>query len=133
NQVISPIRLRTSSLPASRSPPCQRSSSSRSGWLTARGYTGAAGPPAGWRRRPHRRYRAAMPPGPGDRRGEEERSTMKVTAAVAHAAGQPLTIEEIELAGPRSGQVLIEIKATGVCHTDAYTLSGADPEGLFPA
>ena len=58
---------------------------------------------------------------------------MKVKAAVAHAAGQPLTIEDIELAGPRSGEVLIEIKATGVCHTDAYTLSGADPEGLFPA
>ena len=58
---------------------------------------------------------------------------MKVKAAVAHAAGQPLTIEEIDLEGPKAGEVLIEIKATGVCHTDAYTLSGADPEGLFPS
>ncbi|PRP95418.1 S-(hydroxymethyl)glutathione dehydrogenase [Enhygromyxa salina] len=59
--------------------------------------------------------------------------SMKTRAAVAHAANKPLTIEEVELGGPRAGEVLIEIKATGVCHTDAYTLSGADPEGLFPA
>jgi len=58
---------------------------------------------------------------------------MQVKAAVAHAAGQPLSIETVELEGPKAGEVLIEIKATGVCHTDAYTLSGADPEGLFPA
>jgi len=58
---------------------------------------------------------------------------MKVKAAVAHSAGQPLTIEEIDLEGPKEGEVLIEIKATGVCHTDAFTLSGADPEGLFPS
>ena len=58
---------------------------------------------------------------------------MKTKAAVAHAAGKPLSIEEIEIGGPREGDVLIEIKATGVCHTDAFTLSGADPEGLFPA
>ena len=58
---------------------------------------------------------------------------MKVKAAVAYAAKQPLSIETIDLEGPRAGEVLIEIKATGVCHTDAYTLSGADPEGLFPA
>src|SRR5678815_507357 len=58
---------------------------------------------------------------------------MDVRAAVAHKAGAPLTIETVELAGPRAGEVLVEIKATGVCHTDAYTLSGADPEGLFPA
>jgi S-(hydroxymethyl)glutathione dehydrogenase / alcohol dehydrogenase len=58
---------------------------------------------------------------------------MKTKAAVAHAAGKPLSIEEIEIGGPREGEVLIEIKATGVCHTDAFTLSGADPEGLFPA
>ncbi len=58
---------------------------------------------------------------------------MKVKAAVARAAGQPLSIEEVELEGPRAGEVLVEIKATGICHTDAYTLSGADPEGLFPA
>jgi S-(hydroxymethyl)glutathione dehydrogenase / alcohol dehydrogenase len=58
---------------------------------------------------------------------------MQVRAAVAHQAGAPLTIESVELEGPRAGEVLVEIKATGICHTDAYTLSGADPEGLFPA
>ena len=58
---------------------------------------------------------------------------MQVRAAVAHQAGAPLTVESVELEGPRAGEVLVEIKATGICHTDAYTLSGADPEGLFPA
>jgi S-(hydroxymethyl)glutathione dehydrogenase / alcohol dehydrogenase len=58
---------------------------------------------------------------------------MKVRAAVAHAAGQPLEIETVDLEGPRQSEVLIEVKATGICHTDAFTLSGADPEGLFPA
>jgi S-(hydroxymethyl)glutathione dehydrogenase / alcohol dehydrogenase len=58
---------------------------------------------------------------------------MKVKAAVARSAGQPLTVETVDLDGPQAGEVLVEIKATGVCHTDAYTLSGADPEGLFPA
>jgi len=58
---------------------------------------------------------------------------MKTRAAVAWQADQPLTIEEVDLAGPRTGEVLVEIKATGICHTDYYTLSGADPEGLFPA
>ncbi|MBW4553762.1 MAG: S-(hydroxymethyl)glutathione dehydrogenase/class III alcohol dehydrogenase [Aphanocapsa sp. GSE-SYN-MK-11-07L] len=58
---------------------------------------------------------------------------MQVKAAVAHAAGQPLTIETVDLEGPKAGEVLVEIKATGICHTDAHTLSGADPEGLFPA
>lgn len=58
---------------------------------------------------------------------------MKVKAAVAQVAGQPLSIEWVDLEGPQAGEVLVEIKATGVCHTDAYTLSGADPEGLFPA
>ncbi|MCP5058151.1 MAG: S-(hydroxymethyl)glutathione dehydrogenase/class III alcohol dehydrogenase [bacterium] len=58
---------------------------------------------------------------------------MKVRAAVAREAGKPLTIEEVELDGPKAGEVLVEIKATGVCHTDAYTLSGRDPEGLFPS
>ncbi len=58
---------------------------------------------------------------------------MKTKAAVAWKAGAPLTIEEVDLAGPRAGEVLVEIKATGICHTDYYTLSGADPEGLFPA
>ena len=58
---------------------------------------------------------------------------MKTTAAVAWQAGAPLTIEEVDLAGPRDGEVLVEVKATGICHTDYYTLSGADPEGLFPA
>ncbi len=58
---------------------------------------------------------------------------MKVKAAVAHQAGAPLEVTTVDLEGPRAGEVLVEIKATGVCHTDAYTLSGADPEGLFPA
>src|SRR5579863_7609356 len=58
---------------------------------------------------------------------------MRVRAAVAHKAGEPLKIESVELEGPRPGEVMVELKATGVCHTDAYTLSGADPEGLFPA
>ncbi len=58
---------------------------------------------------------------------------MKTRAAVARAAGQPLSIETVELEGPKAGEVLVEIKATGICHTDAYTLSGKDPEGLFPA
>ena len=58
---------------------------------------------------------------------------MQVRAAVAHKAKEPLTIETVELEGPKAGEVLVEIKATGICHTDAYTLSGADPEGLFPA
>ncbi|HEY6878182.1 MAG TPA: S-(hydroxymethyl)glutathione dehydrogenase/class III alcohol dehydrogenase, partial [Polyangiales bacterium] len=58
---------------------------------------------------------------------------MKTRAAVAYEAGKPLVIEEVELEGPRAGEVLVEIKATGVCHTDEFTRSGADPEGLFPA
>ncbi|NQV20253.1 MAG: S-(hydroxymethyl)glutathione dehydrogenase/class III alcohol dehydrogenase [Rhodospirillales bacterium] len=58
---------------------------------------------------------------------------MDVRAAVAHAAGKPLTIETVQLEGPREGEVLVEVKATGICHTDEFTLSGADPEGLFPA
>ena len=58
---------------------------------------------------------------------------MEVKAAVAHEANKPLQIETVELEGPRTGEVLVEIKATGVCHTDEFTLSGADPEGLFPA
>jgi S-(hydroxymethyl)glutathione dehydrogenase / alcohol dehydrogenase len=57
---------------------------------------------------------------------------MEVRAAVAHKAGQPLSIETVRLEGPKAGEVLVEIKATGVCHTDEFTLSGADPEGLFP-
>ena len=57
---------------------------------------------------------------------------MKTKAAVAYAAGKPLVIEEVDLEGPKAGEVLVEIKATGVCHTDEFTRSGADPEGLFP-
>jgi S-(hydroxymethyl)glutathione dehydrogenase/alcohol dehydrogenase len=58
---------------------------------------------------------------------------MKVKAAVARKAGAPLSIETVDLEGPRAGEVLVEIKATGICHTDEFTLSGADPEGLFPS
>ena len=58
---------------------------------------------------------------------------MKTRAAVAHEAGKPLAIESVDIEGPKAGEVLVEIKATGVCHTDAFTLTGEDPEGLFPA
>jgi len=58
---------------------------------------------------------------------------MDVRAAVAHKAGAPLTIETVQLQGPKAGEVLVEIKATGICHTDEFTRSGSDPEGLFPA
>jgi S-(hydroxymethyl)glutathione dehydrogenase / alcohol dehydrogenase len=58
---------------------------------------------------------------------------MEIKAAVAHEAQKPLQIETVELEGPKAGEVLVEIKATGVCHTDEFTLSGADPEGLFPS
>ena len=58
---------------------------------------------------------------------------MKTRAAVAWKAGEPLSIETVEIEGPKAGEVLVEIKATGICHTDDFTLSGADPEGLFPA
>ncbi|WP_245421905.1 alcohol dehydrogenase catalytic domain-containing protein, partial [Rhodoplanes serenus] len=58
---------------------------------------------------------------------------MDVKAAVAFEAGKPLTVTTVQLEGPRAGEVLVEIKATGICHTDEFTLSGADPEGIFPA
>ena len=58
---------------------------------------------------------------------------MKTRAAIAWKAGAPLTIEDVDLQGPKAGEVLIEVKATGICHTDYYTLSGADPEGIFPS
>ena len=58
---------------------------------------------------------------------------MKTRAAVAFAAGKPLQIMDVEIGGPLAGEVLVEVKATGLCHTDLYTLSGADPEGMFPA
>jgi S-(hydroxymethyl)glutathione dehydrogenase/alcohol dehydrogenase len=63
----------------------------------------------------------------------EDRKKMKTRAAVAWEAGKPLEIEEIELDGPKDGEVLLRNVATGVCHTDAFTLSGEDPEGIFPA
>lgn len=59
--------------------------------------------------------------------------TVETKAAVAHQAGKPLSIETLNLDGPKEGEVLVEIKATGVCHTDEFTLSGSDPEGIFPA
>ena len=58
---------------------------------------------------------------------------MRTRAAVAVAAGQPLQVMEVNLDGPRAGEVLVEIKATGLCHTDEFTRSGDDPEGIFPA
>jgi S-(hydroxymethyl)glutathione dehydrogenase/alcohol dehydrogenase len=58
---------------------------------------------------------------------------METRAAVAHEAGKPLVIETVTLNGPKGGEVMVEIKATGICHTDEFTMSGADPEGLFPS
>ena len=58
---------------------------------------------------------------------------MKTRAAVAFEAQKPLEIVEVDLAGPKEGEVLVEIKATGLCHTDAYTMSGQDSEGIFPS
>src|SRR5690606_27482517 len=69
--------------------------------------------------------------GPGGCCGEG--GAMEVRAAVAHRAGEPLVVETVQLEGPKAGEVLVEIRATGICHTDEFTLSGADPEGLFPA
>ena len=57
---------------------------------------------------------------------------METRAAVAYKAGEPLTVETVQLEGPKDGEVLVEIKATGICHTDEFTLSGAAPQGLFP-
>src|SRR5689334_4516963 len=57
---------------------------------------------------------------------------MKTRAAVAYEAKSSLVVEEIDIEGPKAGEVLVEIKASGICHTDEFTLSGADPEGLFP-
>ena len=58
---------------------------------------------------------------------------MKTRAAVALEKAKPLVVTDVDLEGPKAGEVLVEIKATGICHTDEFTLSGADPEGLFPA
>src|SRR5690349_19776380 len=71
-------------------------------------------------------------PGMSEPSPPTEGGAMKVKAAVAHKAGASLTIETVDLEGPKAGEVLVEVKASGVCHTDAFTLSGADPEGLFP-
>lgn len=68
-----------------------------------------------------------------DMYNERETDHMKTRAAVAFEAGKPLEICEVDLEGPKSGEVLVEIKATGICHTDEFTRSGADPEGIFPA
>src|SRR5207344_2581329 len=62
----------------------------------------------------------------------ERRAGMKTRAAIAFEVGKPLVVDEVDLEGPKAGEVLIELKATGVCHTDEFTRSGADPEGLFP-
>ena len=61
---------------------------------------------------------------------EQRAGIVKVKAAIANKAGEPLEVASVDLEGPKAGEVLVEIKATGVCHTDAYTLSGADPEGF---
>ena len=66
------------------------------------------------------------------KQNNDKENDMKSRAAVAFQAGKPLEIVEVDLEGPKSGEVLIEIKATGICHTDAFTLSGDDPEGQLP-
>src|SRR5262245_34284801 len=66
-------------------------------------------------------------------RSTRAEDTMKTKAAVAFAAKTPLEIAELDLEGPKTGEVMVELKATGICHTDEFTRSGADPEGLFPA
>lgn len=70
---------------------------------------------------------------PGANNDRKKGCKMDVKAAVAYEAGKPLEIETVQLDGPRAGEVLVEMKATGICHTDAFTLSGDDPEGIFPA
>ena len=85
--------------------------------------------PRRWRASDDRRRPQAFPPLWRD----TGRTSRKTRAAVAVRAGAPLSIEEVDLEGPREGEVLVEIRATGVCHTDEYTLSGRDSEGLFPA
>ena len=82
--------------------------------------------------RPRISWQSVPPECPGSSRARR-RTDMKTRAAVAWKAGEPLTIETIDIEGPKAGEVLVEIMATGICHTDAYTLSGADPEGIFPA
>jgi hypothetical protein len=79
--------------------------------------------------------RASDTTGPAGRSdtGSNEEIPMDVRAAVAVAAGKPLEVTTVQLAGPSAGEVMVEIKATGICHTDEFTRSGADPEGLFPA
>jgi S-(hydroxymethyl)glutathione dehydrogenase/alcohol dehydrogenase len=72
-------------------------------------------------------------PGPITAQSNEEEVGMDVRAAVAFEAGKPLEVTMVQLEGPKAGEVLVEIKATGICHTDEFTRSGADPEGLFPA
>src|SRR5207237_8567311 len=67
------------------------------------------------------------------RQPEAREEVVETRAAIAFKAGEPLKIETVQLDGPKDGEVLVEIKATGICHTDEFTLSGGDPEGLFPA
>src|SRR5690606_23522056 len=80
-----------------------------------------------------RGVRANIPRNLSHRRTQAGFSNMKTRAAVAWEAGKPLEIDTIDLEGPREGEVLLRNVATGVCHTDAFTLSGEDPEGIFPA
>ncbi len=88
---------------------------------------------AGWRENAILARRAIPGDICGQRAVQQGAVTMKTRAAVAWAANQPLTIETVDLEGPKAGEVLVEVMATGICHTDAYTLSGLDSEGLFPA
>src|SRR5262249_35742597 len=78
-------------------------------------------------------FRVRPPFQVAQRRSEKRKAAMQTPAAVAVEKGKPLTVTEVELDGPKGSEVLVEVKATGICHTDEFTLSGADPEGLFPA
>src|SRR5262249_11035916 len=103
-----------------------------SGTLHAAAIFAAIAAPAGFRSR-RRPFPLPPPPQLVPTKMPRRKTAMKTRAAVALEKGKPLTITEVELEGPKASEVLVEVKATGICHTDEFTLSGADPEGLFPA
>src|SRR5690606_26662641 len=113
--------------------PCRVTSSGMPSQAASRTNRGAIrmGAPRGSLTRRVRRGEGGWRPAGALWRGFAREVGMKSRAAVAWEAGRPLEIEEVDVGGPRAGEVMVRIHATGVCHTDAYTLSGSDPEGLF--
>src|SRR5258708_12128930 len=93
-------------------------------WATRRPHSGGGVSRSQWRKAGSLGW-SVLDPGCED-------AAMKTRAAVALEKGKPLTVMDVQLDGPKAGEVLVEVKATGICHTDDFTLSGADPEGLFP-